>query len=399
MHSRLWRLLNMLVVVVLALAGMSSVLLAAPAPKMDPDDRDKAVYAVGQVGAVLSGQAVSTNSLGDDITTTISGDMAIYTAAGVSLSAPVNWEVTASEDDIFTLGLPGEFVFGFLSKESADEFPGIFAIVFFEQQSELLAASMGEDVVLQEFLRFETDQGLPGLMIRFGGEMSGLDMAGSMYIVAAGDTTYMLILLAEDEIWADLQEEADAMAVSIVAENPSKLISGGADGLTYTTADGTATLELPPNWQVQEIEDEDIPVILVNPEMTFVAAGLWEPIDTIADATDLALYNALLSAVAGSETEAEVMDLLIQSMDMGSGQDELVIDQAATALFDTADPPVLRLGATMTTDEMTMPLMAYVQARQDGVVGLIAMGNMDDALDAEETILAILASVVLQLEQ
>jgi len=153
---------------------------------------------------------------------------------------------------------------------------------------------------------------------------------------------------------------------------------------------------LPPKWQIQELDDPDVSVILVNPEMTFVAAGLWEPVDTITDTTDLALYNALLSAVAGSAQESEVMDLLIQSMDLGSGEDDVQFDEAATALLTATDPPTLRLGATLVSDEMSMPMMAYVQARDEGIVGFMTMGNLDDVLDAEETILAVLGSVVLE---
>ena len=390
-----WRILRILLVVVLAVVGTTSALAAAPASKMAPGDRERAAQAVVYVGAAITGGGAVTTPPAGGTEVLDPDELVTHTASGISLVAPARWEIKPDRDNIFTLGLPGEFVFGFLSQESADEFPGIFAIVFFEQQSDLLAASMGEDVTLQDLARFETDQGLPGLIVRFGGDMSGLDMTGSMYIVAAGDVTYMLMVLADDEGWAAVQADADVMAASLTVENPSPLVTGGTDGLAYTTADGAATVDLPADWQIQELENEDIPVMLVNPGMTFVAVGLWEPIDTLVDATDLALYNALLSAVAGSDTEAEVLDLLIQSMDMGSEGDDIVIDQAATALFDSTDPPVLRLGATVINEEMTMPMMAYVQAREDGLVGLMAFGNMDDVLDAEETILEILASVVL----
>jgi hypothetical protein len=390
----------MLLIVILVVAGFPSALLAAPVSKMAPGDRERVTQAVTQVGAVVAGRSGPRRapgvSVGKGTPPPASGEFVTHSASGVSFSAPDNWEVTTDGDDIFELALPGEFVFGFLSQESADEFPGIFAIVFFEQQPDLLAASMGEEIILQELIRFETDQGLPGLMIRFGGDMSGLDMTGSMYLVAAGDVSYMLMVLAENDVWETIQPEADAMAISLAADNPTTLTSAGADGLAYTTGDGMASLVLPADWQIQELEDEDIPVMLVNPEMTFVAAGLWKPIDTMANANDLALYNALLSNVAGSEDEAAVMDLLIESMNMGTGKDEIVIDQAASALFDDVDPPVLRIGGTILSDEMAMPMMAYVQAREDGLVGFLALGNIDDALDAEETILEILGSVVLE---
>ncbi len=393
MFARFWRSIRILVIVVLALAGFSSALLAASASKMAPGDRERVAQAVSQVGTVVAGQPVEPS--GKATPPTATGEIITHSAPGVSLSAPDTWEVTPSDDDIFTLGLPGKFVFGFLGEESVDEFPGLFAIILFEQQSDLLATSMGEDVAIYDLARFETDQGMPGLNIQLGGNIDGLDMAGSMYIVAAGDATYMLMVLSTEDEWAEIQADADGIAASIAADNPSVMISGGAKGRAFTTADGVTSLFLPPQWQIQEMDDPDVSVMLVNPEMTFVAAGLWEPVDAITDTTDLALYNALISAVAGSTQESTVMDLLIQSMDLGSGEDDVQFDKAATALLTATDPPTLRLGATLVNDEMSMPMMAYVQAQEEGIVGFMTMGNIDDVLDAEEIILAILGSVVL----
>ncbi len=401
MFGRFWRSVRVLLILILAVAGSSSALLAAPVSKMAPGDRERATQAVAQVGAVLAEQSGGTRaaagSADKGTPPPATGKLVNHSAQGVSLSVPDTWEVTASDEDIFSLAVPGEFVFGFLSQESVDEFPGLFAIIFFEQQSDFLAASMGEDVALEEVFRFETDQGLPGLIIRFGGDMGGLDMTGSIYIVAAGDATYMLMVLSDNDYWAEIQADADAIATSLTADNPAVMVSGGAKGAKFTTTDGLTTLALPPNWQVQELDDEDVSLMLVNPEMTFVAAGLWEPVDAITDTADLALYNALISAVAGSAEESEVMDLLIQSMDLGGGDgDDVRFDDAVTALLTATDPPTLRLGATLVSDEMNMPMMAYVQARDEGIVGFMTMGNLDDVLDAEETILAILRSVVMK---
>ena len=136
MFGRIWRSIRVLMIVILAVAGSTSALLAAPVSKMDPDDRERATQAVAQVGAVVAGRSGPPHApvaSGKGKLLPPSGAVITHSAQGVSLSAPDTWEVTTSGDDIFTLGLPGKFVFGFLGQESVDEFPGLFAIILFLQ--------------------------------------------------------------------------------------------------------------------------------------------------------------------------------------------------------------------------------------------------------------------------
>ena len=399
--SRFAPVFRALLALLLLLSGLPGAALAAPSGEMDPDARTQAKQAAAVVGATLAGTTPPpatrpTGTRDPDTANPTSGETLSYSASGVTITVPDNWVVEESADEIFSLSVPGEFVFGFMDQEPAEEFPGVFAIVLFEQQSEMLAASMGDEMALQEVTRFQTDQGLPGLNIAFGGDMEGLEMGGSMYIVAAVDATYMLLVLGMTNVWETIQADADAIANSITADNPSMMISADTGDMDYISQDGSTSMIVPAGWQIQEIDDEEIDILLVDPAMDFVAAGTWEPAATIEDAADLALYEALISGTIGSEEEADVLTLLMASMDFGGDESEFVLDEASTALLGDADAPVLRVGATMTGDGFEMPMITYVKANEVGMVGLVTIGNQDRILDSEETLIGVLNSVVFQ---
>lgn len=402
-YTRNSRILSIALTLLLFLTALPNTVLpatvlAAPGAEMDPGTRAQAKHAVSVAGAAITGQAQPAAQPPGKLTSSPAGGgkMTRYSAAGVTISAPDPWVVEEAAGEIFSLSLPGEFVFGFMDQEPSEAFPGVFAIVLFEQQSEMLAASMGEEVALEEVVRFQTDQGVPGLIIRFGGNMEGLDMGGSMYIVAAGDATYMLMILSTASTWQEIRADADTIAASITADTPSLMTAAEDDDMEYAAEDGSVSLIVPAGWQIQEIDDEDMAILLVDPEMTFVAAGMWEPVASLEDAADLTLYNALLSGTIGKESEADVLRLLTNSMDLGGNGSDFVVDENATTLLGDADAPVLRVGATMLDDGFEMPMMAYIRADKAGMMGLIALGNQDRILDNETTLLQVLDSIKFQ---
>jgi hypothetical protein len=163
--------------------------------------------------------------------------------------------------------------------------------------------------------------------------------------------------------------------------------------MRYTTEDGQLELMVPATWQVSETNDDTLPVVVADPNSELVVMITAEPMEPSENDLDFEALMAAVDEELGRDALADLVGILLDMVDMDIG--DLLTDDSMTDVFPSASGVTIRLAGTTDLEEFALPVVLYVDIRPEDYVGLIALGDLDIALNQEEALLEILDSVVM----
>ena len=322
-------------------------------------------------------------------------DFIEFESEGINMLVPDNWEVVAGDDALITFsdaptGIDGEL------QDFGAEFPGTIIFPIFESQAEAFVQSIGDEAELTGISRLVVEQGLPVLRIGFANaDNDGSLIDGAIYLVATGDNAYGFFLGSNAEYWTDLAPVADAMAESILFDDALvTLVQAGDEGMTFDDPDGTYTLEVPAGWYASPVNDEEMRVVVNDPEVTTVGAVAVKA----GVESDDAQMQALTEAIAGTLPDEEAQALIegvLQEIEL-TADGSVVIDPAQTQVIPTEGDSIgiIRIGGTADIEEdLSLPITMYLAVYSDRVAALVVFGEPDALAAQEETLVGILDSL------
>ncbi|MEX1019078.1 MAG: hypothetical protein WDZ49_05435, partial [Litorilinea sp.] len=324
----------------------------------------------------------------------LSGEVAPYQNEGLTIAAPVEWDVTATTmfDNLFTMEVPGTEIVGLIQGGDALDFPGVMAVIIMRVLPEFIVDQFGEGAVYLGTEVLTTPQNMPVVKIEFEADLEGTPMAGAFYTLSPGASAYIMIALAPIDEWSDVGAAMDAVAASIEFEPDLATLQMAVDEPIYVV-DEAETLEivLPTGWQAAATDDPTLPILAVSPGYDYVAA-LTATRDMDAEVVAL-LDEALVDGEVNDDIMALVMDLMSDSMSLD--EDSLALEPDMSEFFVVRDELVLRMVGSIEVDEgVSMPAAIYVGLRRDGLSALIVFGDIDLALADEATLIEILDSLL-----
>jgi hypothetical protein len=391
-------------VLVLTLLLTPATVWAAPGPQrssdnLDPETVEVVQNAVERVGqryrpTVLPAQSgIDDEASGSAESLPVVG-MTEHSASGITLTTPENWEVAeVGFGTVFNISDPNTGFLGMVEDSgNADEFPGIIALLLFEEQADIIVREIDENGTVLEINRLRTAQDLPLLEILFAANVEGVDMLGSLGLVSSGLNLYVLFGLAPEEQWPSVEDGVALMAETIRLDDELLTLTTAAEGdLRHTVASEEYSLTVPSGWQVGDTDDSDLSVVLVDPDVEHVGALGIQLEAGFLEGTDL---EALLGATAdemGPETVDLLMPQIIEALDIGVGDFE--IDDALSDIFPAEQGFSARFVGTADLDDLVMPVVFFVNLREDGFAGLIVFGDIDSTLETQNLYTGILDSV------
>jgi hypothetical protein len=319
-------------------------------------------------------------------------EMVQYTNEGVTLQAPVDWEVTpGSFGTIFEISVPDTDFFGILQTGATDEFPGVLAVVILRENAELVLQQMAEGAELVNVETLVTDQQLPMTKISFLAELEeGVEGAGALYIVSPGSSGYLFTTFAPVDEWEVLEPGADLVAQSIFFDEELITLTTAESGvLFYADEANTVEIALPEGWQVAEMGDESLPLVVVDPDFQFVGAVGIDPEFN----ADLGIELEDIVAEDGT-VDRNALDQLLNELDFDA--ETFTIDESLIEASVEDGVLTLRLvGVAALEEDLQLPVVLYLRIDSTGFAGLVIFGNSEDILAQEETLLEIVDSILI----
>ncbi len=355
---------------------------AAPAAETPTDLTDAPVEGTEPVGEVI----IPTED-----------DFAEYTSGGVSILAPVQWDVqTDSPDGIFSMADEAAEL-AVAMQDFGPSFPGLIVFPLFEANAQELVDSFATDAVISDISRVEIEQGLPVLRIAFsGGNDEGVQKGGVIYILATGGSALALLGGSSIETWPDLEPVVDAIARSILLDDNLITLQVAPDEGTVFSDDMIAAFTVPAGWYLSPVDDSEMRVIVGDPALAVVGA-LVAANDIAEDDPQL---KAFADAVAGgmSDEDAQVVaDEFVAAMNLGVA--DMVIDETMTAVLPAAGDALgtIRIvGSAPIEDGPMMDMSIYTTIFADKVAAMVFFGAPADVQAQEELILQMLGSTQME---
>jgi hypothetical protein len=322
-------------------------------------------------------------------------DFEEYYSSGVSILAPAQWNVEMdSPEGIFVMSDEAAGLDVAMQDFGAD-FPGLVIFPIFEASAQELVDSFATDGILTDVSRVELEQDIPMLRIGFtGGNSDGEQKGGVIYIIATGNSALGLLGGAAIEQWPALEPVIDEIARSVLLDDDKiDLIVAGDDGLLFDDPDGDYSLIIPPGWYVSSVANEDLRVVLADPEVETVGA-LIAAIEIEADDPQL---QAFIEATEGGLSDADALGFaeeIVAAMDLGAS--DFTIDDAMTTMLPGAGDVlgIIRLVGTAPIDDgPIMDMSIYTSIYADKVVALIVFGTPENVQAEEETLVEILSGM------
>jgi hypothetical protein len=316
--------------------------------------------------------------------------------AGVNLLVPGTWETTPGEGEmIFAFSDPGHSFEGVLN--TTTDFPGLILFPILERTPELLAASMGEGVSIEEVARFDVEQGIPAIRLGFAGADSGGGlMDGAIYVYGPGEAVYMMFAAAPAEEWASVAAEADLAAASILFdEELVTLQTAGDEGLEVEDPAGAFRFTAPPGWSVTPMNMAEMPFTFTDPDISVVGLAGAPPM-TDADA----FARALAEATAGNLSEENAQALIAEAIAaLDIQEDGLALDDTLTDVYvpESGEASfVVRMGGEADLgDGLILPMTLYVALNADRAIAFVLIGEPDVVLALEDALRPMVESAAL----
>lgn len=405
------KLVTVIALVLCLTIGVASSAVAAPIEQgveLDPVVRtaimDGSAAVANAMGASGASTALSTTKPEADPpsepTTEVeplSGEMAEYENAGITIAVPSEWEVTpGSFDSVFEIaaediGLNAQI------QSFGDEFPGLIVLPIFSSQAEMLVQAFGVGAQLLDVARIDHQQNLPILRIRFvGAEDDGNPIDGVIYLIAAGAQAYGLFAGAPGDAWPELEPVIEQAVTGLLVDEELITLEAVADGdVPYDDPSGLFQLTIPEGWNVTATNDDELTMMLADPEINFV--GAVGARSGLGDNSEM--LTMLAEAVAGAlddETARELMSGVLESLDMDA--QSMALDEEQTDFFvGTGDNlGIIRVGgAADMGDGASLPLLMYIGIQADAASAVVFFGDMAEVQAQEETLLEIINSMEL----
>lgn len=405
------RLLLALPLLLLSMFVLPGAAHAAPLAQEDTVDADTirviqlgAATVYGSFGGGSGAPAASSARTGADDKDvpsqgkTEDGDFVVYSTPEITISFPEKWEVTQGDGVNFTVA-DEESGLSLQVENFGDDVPGLFMLPLFEGQAGPFAQSMGEDAEVSEISRLMigADE-LPALRMVFINADDPIEdkVDGVVYIIAAGSEGYGLYAAAGKDAWQTVGPIVDQIAQGIVVS--SDLITlqrAGDEPLEIASEDGAYVVTLPANWVGSVSGDEDLGVLVADPDLAIVGAiGLSPVVDE-----EEPMLQALLEGIGGElddEIAASIIDSILDEMDL-AGASGVVVDESQTRVFAGAGDghwgTVRIVGEAPIDEAMILPVTLYVPVYTNRVGAFIFFGAPDVVQSYESEILEVVDSL------
>jgi hypothetical protein len=322
-------------------------------------------------------------------------DLAEYTSQGVTFLAPADWIVDTDmgEGTPFEIEVPGTDLLFAMELDAGLEFPSWLALALFRSQAELLIPEIGEGAQLDELTTLYTQQNLPVVKMAFSGVEDDPLSSGAMYLGAPNENAYIVIAAGSLDNWLYAAPGVDLLIESLTFEEDEITVSLAEEGpLVFTNEDETLEVTIPQGWYVMDTGDPQFPIIAGEPEVRYVAAIGTESV--FGEEVDPQILEDFLPEVGELDAESEqelfetILDLVANS---GS---PITFDEELSALVTREGAITVRLvGDAEFQEELSMPVVVYVDLRTTGVGVISLFGDIETALGLEEEITAMLESI------
>lgn len=326
------------------------------------------------------------------------GELVEYTSPELTISFPDNWDVSEEDGGLFTASEDATGL-SLQIENFGNDVPGLFMLPIFEAQAGLFATSLGEGAEITEISRLTIgEDALPAMRLTFANVSDPFagTMDGVVYIIAAGRDGYGMYAGAESTAWQTLGPVVDEIAAGIVI-NPEyiTLQRAGDEPLEIASEDGAYTITLPAGWLGSVTGDEDLGLVISDPDVSVVgAAGLSE-----SAPPDDPMLQALAEGIAGElddETSATIIESVLDNMDLG-GDGGVLINDAETAVFPATAEGALGIirvvGDAPLEDDVLMPVTLYISVYTDRAGAFVFMGDPEAVRVFESEILATVDSM------
>jgi hypothetical protein len=321
-------------------------------------------------------------------------DLAEYSSQGVTIQAPADWIVdTEMSDDIpFIIEVPGTDLFMTMEADANLDFPSWLGLALFLSQAETLLGEMGSDALLDEIATFYTEQNLPVAKIAFTGTDFGGSMSGGLYLIAPNESAYIMVGGGTPAEWAYAAPGFDLIAQSVRFDDDLinvTFVEG--EELAYVDESESVAVTVPPGWYVMSTGDEQFPIMVAEQEVRYVAAVGNEGV--LGETFDASLLEQIPALGEIDEEEADILyeSILSSIEDAGS---PILIDEELTQFTARENALMVRIGgAAELDDELTIPVVFYIDLRVDGVGAIAVFGDIERALADETALLAMAQSI------
>jgi hypothetical protein len=161
--------------------------------------------------------------------------------------------------------------------------------------------------------------------------------------------------------------------------------------LAYVDESESVAVTVPPGWYVMSTGDEQFPIMVAEQEVRYVAAVGNEGV--LGETFDASLLEQIPALGEIDEEEADILyeSILSSIEDAGS---PILIDEELTQFTARENALMVRIGgAAELDDELTIPVVFYIDLRVDGVGAIAVFGDIERALADETALLAMAQSI------
>jgi len=389
------------------LAGLLPLSAWAQATGLDPAARAVVQYAAVEVGhQVAPGrvarpsqpapslpEAEATDEPEEEVAVDLS-EVRTYTSSGLTMDAPVAWNVLAlgADEAAFIVEIPDTEMAVAVGLTDAD-FPGLIGVALIRSMGDALAAELGDEVTMEAADTLFSSQGLPVAQLRFSGGSFGEEIGGRFYAFATGSSAYLAIAGGPLDEWLLYADAIETMVGSLTFDDGLiDLAQAGDAPELFVDAEELTEVEIPAGWYVSNTDDPQLPVIVAEPELRYVVAIGSEA--TFGQELSPELAGLFLSP--DGESNPEDYDDLIDAISdaLGSSSGGFELDPAMSASFPREGAVMIRLGGMAELDDdLTVPLVFFIDLREAGGVVAIVFGDVEAAQAAEAEIMQLIESV------
>jgi len=322
-------------------------------------------------------------------------DLAQYKNQGVTIKAPADWTVNTDTEDgtPFEIQVPETSLIISLTSDSDLSFPSWLGLAIFRSQPQVLIKEFSPDAQVEDSSTLYTDQGLPLVKLAFSGTQDNQPVGGALYTLAPNKSAYILTVVGPSDQWLYAAPGLDLIAKSITFD--SGLITAvkiGDKPEDYTDDDKTMQVTVPAGWYVMSTGDDQFPVIMAEPGVSYVAAvGTDKALGKNFDPTILKQFTGPNGELDPSKY-ADLIHAIADSIGNSGGPFKLDEEQSHVIPRDGA--LLLKLvGDADIGNDMSMPVIIYVDMRDGGVAAGAIFGDIESAKGVDADMQAMIASI------
>ncbi len=320
-----------------------------------------------------------------------------YANAGVTVTVPAAWEtISPDAETIFATSAPSS-EFAVVMVDIGADIPSFIALTLFRVAGGDMLQEWIPDAEMKGVASAFTAQGLPMVRLDFNAEIDGEPATGAFFVISAGSQAYVLLVAGTVDEFDRYAEEAEEVVDSL-AFDPSLITyvqaDAQADGepLVYTDDEGLISVSLPDGWFAADTGDEQLPVILMDPTISYV---MMLSTDTTLDTSFDASRRELFDTEDGTPDPAVLDEIAARLADLlGERGDSLIFDPDLTTTYPRAGGVIIRMVGEGDFSAGTMaPVALYLDLRTAGGALVILVGEIDPALADEESLFDVVTSI------